>query len=87
MASGTSAIYSRVVALRLSQRNRTAWLLDLDRSINRPSPVADCWGQAKAAARVTGAAVVLLSSRMDISALRRLLMGGFLTREQCVGRG
>ena len=32
MASGTSAIYSRVVALRLSQRNRTAWLLDLDLS-------------------------------------------------------
>lgn len=32
MASGTSAIYSRVVALRLSQRNRTAWLLDLDQS-------------------------------------------------------
>ena len=40
-----------------------------------------------AARRVASAGVVLLSSRMDSSALRRLLMGGFLTREQCVGRG
>ena len=38
MASGTSAIYSRVVALRLSQRNRTAWLLDLDLSGSSDAP-------------------------------------------------
>jgi len=35
---------------------------------------------------VTGAAVVLLSSRVDSSALRRLLMGGFPTRQQCLVR-
>jgi hypothetical protein len=47
---------------------------------------AECRVQAKAAARsVTGAAVVLLSSRVDSSALRRLLMGGFPTRQQCLG--
>ena len=38
--------------------------------------------QAKAAGhRVTGAPVILLSSRVDGSALRRLLMGGFPTRQ------
>ena len=50
------------------------------------SLIGACRDQAKAPARsVTGAAVVLLSSRVDSSALRRLLMGGFPTRQQCLG--